>query len=162
MEERFLLFSAAGEGFACNMQEIREVMEPQASFPIPGAPRHFTGLINVHGTLTALVDLGLYLGPSGHPAPGKFLVLDASLAQLALGVDEVSHIITREAIIGEYPGEDPLTGALLETEYGTARLLRIEALLSALEQGLLRPAPNRRPSSSRKSANNQGPMIRSP
>lgn len=136
MEERFLLFSAAGEAFACNLQEISEVMEPQPSFPIPRAPHHFVGLINFHGSLTALVDLGLYLGRAAAPAPGKLLVLDARLAQLALRVDGVTSVITREAVTGETPGGDPLTAALLETPHGTVRLLRIEALLSGLEQGL--------------------------
>jgi purine-binding chemotaxis protein CheW len=145
MEERFLLFSAAGKGFAFNLQEISEVMEPQASFPIPGAPRHFLGLINFHGALTALVDLGLYLRCDGHRSPGKVLVLDAKLASLALKVDEVNSIITSEAIIGESPGDAPLTAALLETEYGSFRLLRLEALLLDLELGLGRPASQRQP-----------------
>ncbi|OGU06424.1 MAG: chemotaxis protein CheW [Geobacteraceae bacterium GWC2_58_44] len=135
-EERFLLFSAAGEGFACNLQEISEVMEPQASFPIPRAPRHFTGLINFHGTLTALVDLGLYLGRAPEGGPGKLLVLDARVAGLALRVDGVSSIITRDSITDESPGEDPLTAAHLTTEQGKFRLLRLEALLCDLEQGL--------------------------
>jgi len=135
-EERFILFSAGGEEFACSLQEISEVMEPQASFPIPRAPRHFTGLFNFHGSLTALADLGLYLGHEGHSAPGKVLVLDVRRAQLALAVDGVSAIISREAILSETPGEDPLTAALWETEFGRVRLLSLETLVCELEQGL--------------------------
>ena len=143
MEQRFLLFSTAGEGFACNLQQVCEVMEPRTSFPIPRVPRHFIGLINFHGTLTALVDLGLYLGRKEHAAPGKVLVLDAKLASLALAVDGVSSIITREAIKECSPGEDPLTDNLLETEQGTFRQLRLDALLFGLEQGLLPPETQR-------------------
>ena len=135
-EERFILFSAGGEEFACSLQEISEVMEPQASFPIPRAPRHFTGLFNFHGSLTALVDLGLYLGREGQSAAGKVLVVDTRRAQLALAVDGVSSIITGEAVLCEEPGEAPLTGALLETESGRVRLLSLEALICELEQGL--------------------------
>lgn len=136
MEERFLLFSAAGEQFACNLREVCEVMEPQEWFPVPRAPRHFLGLINFHGTLTALVDLGLYLGRSGGAGAGKVLVLDAKLCALALRVDDVSSIITWESITEEAPDGDPLTAALLETGQGTFRLLRLETLLFAMEQGL--------------------------
>ena len=136
MEERFLLFTAAGEGFAFNLREICEVMEPQASFAVPGAPRHFMGLINFHGILTALVDLGLYLGRDHHAPQGNVLVLDTGIAQLALSVEGVRAIVSREAITGESPGETPLTAALLESAYGTSRLLRLETLLSGLEQGL--------------------------
>jgi purine-binding chemotaxis protein CheW len=145
MEERFLLFSAAGAGFAFNLQEVSEVMEPQASFPIPHAPGHVLGLINFHGTLTALVDLGLYLGRGDRRTPGKVLVLDTRSASLALTVDAVRAIVTREAITGDSPGDDPLTAALLETAYGTMRLLRIEALLSGLEQDLRPSGPHRLP-----------------
>jgi len=136
MEERFLLFSVAGEGFAFNLQEICEVMEPQASFPMPRVPRHFIGLMNFHGTLTALVDLALYLGRAGHGSPGKVLVLDTRLAALALTVEGVRSIITGEGITQWSESEDPLTAALLETEQGTFRLIRTEALLFGLEQGL--------------------------
>lgn len=86
-----------------------------------------------------MVDLALYLGHGGRPAPGKVLVIDTKLASLALQVDGVSSIITGEAVQGMSPGEDPLTAALLETEQGSFRLVRLEALLFALEQGLLPP-----------------------
>jgi purine-binding chemotaxis protein CheW len=144
MEGRFLLFSAAAQGFAFNLQEISEVMEPLASFPIPGAPEHFTGLINFHGTLTALVDLGRYLGLGPECTPGKVLVLDTKLAQLALGVDEVRAIIAAETVTGETASDDPLTVSVLETAYGNFRLLRLDTLLFGLEQGLSHPNPDRR------------------
>lgn len=136
-EERFLLFGSAGEGFAFRLHEVSEVMEPQASHAIPGAPSHFMGLINFHGALTALVDLALYLGHENCPAThGKVLVLDTRIASLALSVDGVRSIVGREAIFAESPGDDPLTEARLETEHGTVRLLRLDALLCGLEQGL--------------------------
>ena len=144
--ERLLLFSAAGREFACNLQEIAEVMEPRACYPFAGAPPHYLGLINFHGTLTALVDLALYLGCPSRPVPGKLLVLDTKLAHLALRVDVVSAIISAETITGEAPGDDPLTAALLETpSQGEVRLLRLEALLCGLEQGLRQPPPRLQP-----------------
>ena len=137
MEERLLLFTLAGESFAFDLQEVAEVMEPPASFPIPRAPGHFVGLINFHGALTALVDLGHYLGlRTRPPAQGKVLVLDTRLAGLALWVDGVSAVVSGATVSGRTPGEDGLTAETLETEHGTVRLLRVEALLSALEEGL--------------------------
>ena len=145
MPERLLLFSLAGEGFACDLQQIAEVMEPQQSFPFAGASPHYLGLINFHGNLTALVDLALYLEGASRPVPGKLLVLDTKLAQLALKVDGVSAIINSEAVTGQAPGEDPLTAALLETPDGTFRLLNLEALLSGLEEGLRQPPSRLQP-----------------
>ena len=137
MEERLLLFTLAGQGFALDLQEVAEVMEPPTSFPIPRAPAHFVGLINFHGTLTALVDLGLYLGFSRRPpSQGKVLVLDTRLASLALWVDVVSAVVAGSTVSSRTPGPDDLTAELLETGQGSVRLLRVEALLDALEQGL--------------------------
>ena len=114
-------------------------MEPQPSFPVPGAPGHFLGLINFHGVLTALVDLGLFLGFERRLPQGNVLVLDGRAAQLALSVDGVRAIVDREAVSCESSGSDPLVAALLECDYGSFRLLRLETLLFALEQGLARP-----------------------
>lgn len=141
MEERFILFKAGGEGFAFPVSEICEVMEPQTSYPVPRAPGHVLGLINFHGTLTALVDLGLYRRRYAPKVSGKVLVLDSKLAHLALKVDAVVSIINREAVLAEEADDDPLTAALLETAHGSFRLLRLEPLLFSLEQGLGQPQP---------------------
>jgi purine-binding chemotaxis protein CheW len=135
MQGRLLLFSAAGERFALSLPEVSEVMEPQPFFPVPRAPRHFLGVINFHGTLTALVDLGLYLGRAGGAAR-KVLVLHGAGAQLALSVEGVRAIVDRASLTGESPGSDPLTAALLQTGEGSFRLLRLQTLLEELERGL--------------------------
>ena len=142
MEERLLLFTLAGQGFAFDLQEVAEVMEPPASYPIPRAPGHFVGLINFHGSLTALLDLGLYLGYGRRTqSQGKVLVLDTRLASLALWVDGVTSVVSWETVTGRTPGEDALTAELLETEAGNFRLLRAEAILDALEEELNSPIP---------------------
>ncbi|HJV64339.1 MAG TPA: chemotaxis protein CheW [Geomonas sp.] len=136
MEERFLLFSAAGDDFAFRLREIGEVMEPQPCFPLPRAPRHFLGLLNFHGTLTALVDLSCYFGSESRSKERKVLVLDTRSAHLALLVDGVRAILPPEAVLGQSPGDDPLTAVVLQTEQGEFRLLTLETLVFALEQGL--------------------------
>jgi len=136
MEERFILFTVAGVGFAFNLREVSEVMDPQASYPIPGAPPHFVGMMNFHGVLTALADLGSYLGLAGRRPPGNVLVLDARRAQLALGVEAVRAIVPAEAILAKTLSEEPLVDSLISTQYGDFRLLRLDTLLFSLEQGL--------------------------
>jgi purine-binding chemotaxis protein CheW len=135
MDQRFLLFNAGGDRFALSLHEVAEVMEPQVTFPVPRTPRHFSGLINFHGTLTALVDLADFLGSSSGRGE-KVLVLAQKGAQFALKVDGVGSIVTNEAIVGVAAGEDPLTAAVLETVEGRHRLLHCETLLFALEQEL--------------------------
>lgn len=143
--ERLILFSAGGREYACNLQQICEVMEPQQSYPIAGAPPHYLGLINFHGNLTALVDLPRFLGLAGRPGPGKLLVLDSRLAQLALRVDGVSAIVSAEAVLSEETDDDPLTEAVFQTERGSVRVLHLEALTTLLEQGLRQPPPRPQP-----------------
>ncbi|WP_224984707.1 chemotaxis protein CheW [Geomonas agri] len=140
--ERLLLFSAARQLFALNLQEVCEVMEPQQCYPFAGAPPHYQGLINFHGNLTALVDLAGYLRLQGRPVPGKILVIDTRLAHLALKVEAVGSILDASSITGASSHEDPLTEALLETPQGSVRLLRLEALLNGLEEELQECAPN--------------------
>ncbi|MBU5614304.1 chemotaxis protein CheW [Geomonas azotofigens] len=140
--QRLLLFSVARELFALNLQEVCEVMEPQQCYPVAGAPPHYLGLINFHGNLTALVDLAGYLRLKSRPLPGKLLVIDTRLAHLALKVDAVGSILDASSITGASSHDDPLTEALLETPQGNVRLLRLETLLSGLEQELQECAPN--------------------
>ncbi len=136
-EQRLLLFSQGDQRFALDLQEVAEVMEPPASFPVPRAPRHFVGLINFHGSPTALVDLGLLLGKGFHPhGTGRVLVLDPRVASLALWVDGVTSVVSGSIVTERSPGEDFLTAELLQTEHGQARLIKVEKLLDALEQGL--------------------------
>lgn len=143
--ERLILFSAGGREYACDLQQICEVMEPQRSYPVAGAPPHYLGVINFHGNLTALVDLPRFLGLAGCPLTGKLLVLDIRLARLALRVDGVSAIVSSDAILSEESCEDPLSEALFQTTQGEVRLLHLETLITGLEQGLrqppLRPQP---------------------
>lgn len=140
--ERLLLFSTARELFALNLQEVSEVMEPQQSYPFAGAPPYYTGLINFHGNLTALVDLARYLGLESRPLPGKILVIDTRLAHLALKVDAVGAITGAESVTGASRHDDPHTEALLETPQGGVRLIRLEALLDGLERDLQAAALN--------------------
>ncbi|QWV98077.1 chemotaxis protein CheW [Geomonas nitrogeniifigens] len=140
--QRLLLFSAARQLFAFNLQEVCEVMEPQQCYPFAGVPPHYLGLINFHGNLTALVDLASYLGLQSRPLPGKLLVIDTRLAHLALKVDAVGSILDAGSITGASSHDDPLIEALLETPQGSVRLIRLEALLSGLEQELQGSVPN--------------------
>ena len=136
MEERFLLFKAAGEGYACRLQEVSEVMEPQPSFPLPGAPPHFLGLMNFHGALTALVDLPLYLKKGARSGSGAVLVMDSRRSALALQVDAVAGIVPADSVTKEPEDDGEQAAQLLLTELGKFRLLRLDALLCDLELGL--------------------------
>lgn len=143
--ERLLVFSVGREHFALNLTEVCEVMEPQQSYPFAGASPYYIGLINFHGNLTALLDFAQFMGGGSRPVPGKFLVIDTKLAHLALKVDAVGSIIDAQSITGATRSEAPLIEALLETPQGDLRLVRLETLLSSLEEDLRAAAPKSAP-----------------
>ena len=143
--ERLLVFSVGRELYALNLTEVCEVMEPQQSYPFAGAPSYYLGLINFHGNLTALLDFAQYLGAGSRPLAGKHLVIDTKLAHLALKVDAVGSIIDAQGITGATRSDDPLIEALLETPQGNLRLVRLETLLSSLEEDLCAAAPKSAP-----------------
>jgi len=141
MARRFLVFSAGKTDYALDLGDVAEVMEPREVFPLPVAPPCFRGIINFHGTLTAVLDLPHFLRWGSAARTGKFLVLDGRLAALALWVDAVGSIVSEDALLSVATSEDPLIEALLETEGGAVQLIGVEALLQRLEEGVPTPAP---------------------
>ena len=136
MERRFLVFHAGKVGYALPLREVAEVLEAPPVFPLPRVPDHVLGAINVHGALTAVVDLARFTGTGRARPDGKALVIDARLAALALWVDDVGSILPGQAILEGRPGEAPLTDAVLVTEGGALHQLSLESLVESLEAGL--------------------------
>jgi purine-binding chemotaxis protein CheW len=136
MERRYLLFRAGGVGYALALKEVIEVRETVAVYPLPRVPGYLTGVVNSHGNLTTLLDFALFMGGQRACDEGKVLVLDEKLAALALRVDEVMAIVPQDAVGELTPGEARYELGRLETEFGTVRLVHVEALVEAVEEHL--------------------------
>lgn len=136
MSDRFLLFRAAGTGFALPLKQVAEVRELPCLYPVPRLPEHLLGVMNSHGNLTALLDLNRFLGGGGVAGEGKVLVLDEKLAALALWVDEVMAIVPAEAVSEPFAEEGPYCAERMDTEFGSVGLLKVEELLETVERQL--------------------------
>jgi purine-binding chemotaxis protein CheW len=96
--DRILLCSLQSEQLGIDLLQVAEVLDPCPLHPIPRVPDYFSGVIQVHGLLTAVLDLRRYLGAE-NPAPGGQLLLVApDIARLALWVDNADRIVVPAGI----------------------------------------------------------------
>jgi chemotaxis signal transduction protein len=133
-----LLFRLGYRRLALELAAVAEVLEEQPTFPIPLAPPCFVGVMNSHGSLVSLVDLGRYLDDRNSATPGKVLVLDRRIGRLALRVDEVERIVAAEELDTPRAVNEPLHHVLVEISGEDVPVLAADLLVAQLEEDLLR------------------------
>ena len=57
-EKQILVFRIAKEELGLDISCVREVLRPQAIYPLPKTPDFIEGVINLRGHIIALIDLG--------------------------------------------------------------------------------------------------------
>jgi chemotaxis signal transduction protein len=91
----FVLFEAANTTFAVPAADVVQVLRMVAVAPVPGAPPFIRGILNLHGTLVPVVDVGARL--SGAPRPlhpdDQLLLASAGGRLLALEVERVRDVV---------------------------------------------------------------------
>ncbi|GAM11809.1 chemotaxis protein CheW [Geobacter sp. OR-1] len=133
--DRLVLFRLAGQRMAIDLATVTEVSELPETWPIPMAPGYFKGVMNSHGALTPVLDLSRYLQSGTGVAAGKIMVLDRSLADLALWVDDVERVIP-SAEAGVVRAGDAPMAAVLEIHGHEVSLVSAAALLDKLDADL--------------------------
>jgi purine-binding chemotaxis protein CheW len=95
-------FSIGAEIFAVPVEQVREILDYQESFHLPGAPEHFLGLIDVRGLGVPTIDLRLRLClPRAEPTPlTRILILEVPREgeTIVLGL-----VIDRALVVNAYP-----------------------------------------------------------
>ena len=94
-----LEFDLGGESYAMDIRIAREIVEMLPITPIPRAPPHVTGLLNLRGEITTIINLHHLLGisPSKERDEQKIMVLipDAfENTSVGVIVDEVHSVLT--------------------------------------------------------------------
>ena len=56
-DRQILVFSVANEEMGLDISCVREVLRPQAIYPLPKTPPFIDGVINLRGHIAALIDL---------------------------------------------------------------------------------------------------------
>lgn len=133
-----LIFSLHGTLYALDLALISEVSDPPKLSPIPFAPACYSGAMNFHGDIVAVMDLALLLGQSGCSHPGKIIVLHGKVASLAFLVDSVVRIISEDEVSFGSPTTSQFSLAKLTLLDGEATQLNLEALVLEAENKVQR------------------------
>ena len=126
--ERFLEFSLGTEDYAIPLLSVREVISVPETTPIPKAPSHFLGIMNLRGQVISVVDLRTKLKikkKEGENEESVFIVdiqgmnlgvvVDSINKVLAFNVNEINQVpeiesqVNAEYIDGVYRKENSLT-----------------------------------------------------
>ena len=130
---KFLIFSLQDSLYALDLTQVAEVGDPQQLWPIPLAPSCYSGALNFHGDIVAVMDLAVFLDLPGPRKPGKIIVLRREVASLAFLVDSVVRIVSEDEISSGSPHDTRFAVATLVMSGGEAVQLDLEALVHEAE-----------------------------
>jgi purine-binding chemotaxis protein CheW len=117
--------------FALNIRAIREIRGWVSSTPLPHAPSYIKGMINLRGSVLAIIDLAERLAlPRREPsALSVVVVIEAGERVIGLLVDAVSDIITATDGMRQVA---PETGSAASRDYIEGLLMRDQQIISVL------------------------------
>ena len=138
---KFLIFSLPGSLYALDLAQVAEVGDPPQTWPIPLAPPCYSGAINFHGDIVAVMDLAIFFDLTGPGKPGKIIVLHQEIASLALLVDAVVRIVSEGEVSFSPPPDDEFAAATLGLIDGVAIQLDLDALVHGAEAAMQRKQP---------------------
>ncbi len=113
---KFLTFFLAGEEYGLEILKVQEIIGMMDITPVPRAPEHVRGVINLRGKVIPIMDLRLRFGMEAaeRTAETCVIVVEANRIQTGIVVDQVSEVldVPQDAI------EDaPAFGADVRTDY---------------------------------------------
>jgi purine-binding chemotaxis protein CheW len=96
--DRYVLFSIAGEAFACPILQVRQVIKASSIKEVPFMIPSCAGVINLRGQLIGVIDLRIQLRPLASRQPGGIiLIIDLGEALIGAYVDDVRAVIKLRA-----------------------------------------------------------------
>lgn len=88
-------FFLSGEMFALPVEDVQEVMMYQPLTPVPLAPPHICGLLNLRGQIMPAIDLRrrLDVPPRNEQGTGSLLVVKTATQLVSVLVDEIGDVL---------------------------------------------------------------------
>jgi purine-binding chemotaxis protein CheW len=136
---RVCLISLAGELFAIDLRNVREVFEVDTITPVPAMPQALAGVANLRGTVVPIVDLRAMLGlPQTGSLPFAVVIRHGG-QQVGLLVDRVPEIRTvqRDEILPAPSGGanrlKPFVSAVVRVEERIGGVVEVPTLLAYVE-----------------------------
>lgn len=100
---QFVEFILGHENFAVNLFHTCEVITPSEITPIPSSPPYITGIMDLRGVITTVVDLKKMMQittESSGKKRARIIILDREVSKKPVGilVDDVSSVSTYAAV----------------------------------------------------------------
>lgn len=138
------LFRIGEETYAIPVGMLTEIIISQKLFPVPTAPQHVLGIINLRGNIVPIVDIRPVLSLPLQSEPGQIAILKHGSITLGIVVDDVSEVVAvPENSLLEIPAENALQAsgknrsrfalALIPREHGVAALLNVEKIIDEIK-----------------------------
>jgi purine-binding chemotaxis protein CheW len=97
---KYLTFALAGEEYGLPVLKVREIIKMLEITPVPQAPHHVKGVINLRGKVIPVVDLRLKFGFASQEYDERTCIivvevaLQTSKVMMGVVVDAVSEVLT--------------------------------------------------------------------
>jgi purine-binding chemotaxis protein CheW len=94
VEMDILICTVEGQQIGLALNKVHSVVLAVETMPLPNAPHHFLGAINVHGEITCVIDMRKLLGLKAKELDinDQFILCNIHQKQVALWVDCVKNI----------------------------------------------------------------------
>jgi chemotaxis signal transduction protein len=132
-KRKFIIFSLQSTLYALDLAQVAEVADPPKLSPIPLAQRCYSGALNFHGDIVAVLNLPLFLGLADSGNHGKIIMLRQEIASLALLVDSVVRIVSEDDVSFAAPPVNRFAAATLDLTDGNAIQLDLDSLVREAE-----------------------------
>lgn len=135
--QKGLMFRMGSERYVIDISEVEGVMENKKPVLIPGSPSYLTGILNIRGNLTVLIDLRDLLGITGSKR-ADIILMNLEGRRIGIVVDKVDDIVdyTHDEIFSLPVARDRDTDmfvGVLRKDDETLIFLSEEGLIKALE-----------------------------
>lgn len=95
LNDRYLIFTLAGEHYGLAFKNFREVLPRRDSIPVPFAPKSIKGIVNLRGQIVSVVDLyALFsLNKPEIDTESPTVILELNQQLIAISVDSVESVL---------------------------------------------------------------------
>ncbi len=92
---RYVTFRLGDETYAIDVMQVREVLRVSEVSPVPGAPEHVLGIINLRGNVVTVIDVRTRMGLATRVPDdlSRILVIEGTGQVLGMLVDSVAEVI---------------------------------------------------------------------
>lgn len=91
---QWVTFTLDDEAYAINVMQVQEVLSMPEITPVPGAPSHIMGIINLRGHVVTVIDtrMRLGIGPKAPDASNRVIVIETDDQIAGILVDSVAEV----------------------------------------------------------------------